>query len=165
MLARPAGYVGATIAALWAARQVSRLYSLTEPFGPEFLNVARNLGIFILLSVRSAPGGAFQDVVRQVCATLSFGARSRSPQHLSSRRCAGCRSAADRARLPLPGHLFARLFVARASVAGIGTLEGGIQPDWPFPRAFEMRTKSSRTLPGLASDLKGCKNRGNTLSV
>ncbi|MGR9193774.1 hypothetical protein [Rhizobium leguminosarum] len=48
MLARPAGYVGATIAALWAARQVSRLYSLTEPFGPEFLNVARNLGIFIL---------------------------------------------------------------------------------------------------------------------
>ncbi|MGR9166965.1 hypothetical protein [Rhizobium leguminosarum] len=48
MLARPAGYVGATIAALWAARQVSRLYSLTEPLGPEFLNVARNLGIFIL---------------------------------------------------------------------------------------------------------------------
>lgn len=48
MLAIPAGYAGAAIAALCAAHQMGRIYSSAEPFGPELMNVARNLGIFIL---------------------------------------------------------------------------------------------------------------------
>ncbi|MGO7170080.1 hypothetical protein AB9F47_23845 [Rhizobium leguminosarum] len=60
MLARPAGYAGAAIAALWAARQVGRLYSSTEPFGPELMNVATNLGIFILPALVLLLAGPFR---------------------------------------------------------------------------------------------------------
>ncbi|ACS59328.1 hypothetical protein Rleg_5115 (plasmid) [Rhizobium leguminosarum bv. trifolii WSM1325] len=60
MLARPAGYAGAAIAALWAACQIGRLYSSTEPFGPELMNVARNLGIFILPALVLLLAGPFR---------------------------------------------------------------------------------------------------------
>ncbi|TAV84997.1 hypothetical protein [Rhizobium leguminosarum] len=60
MLARPAGYAGAAIAALWAVRQMGRLYSSTEPFGPELMNVARNLGIFILPALVLLLAGPFR---------------------------------------------------------------------------------------------------------
>ena len=60
MLARPAGYAGAAIAALWSASQVSRNYSLMEPFGAELVNVVRNFGIFILPALVLLLAGPFR---------------------------------------------------------------------------------------------------------
>lgn len=60
MLARPAGYAGAAIAVLWSASQVSRNYSLIEASGAELVNVARNLGIFILPALVLLLAGPFR---------------------------------------------------------------------------------------------------------
>ncbi|MGZ2460202.1 MULTISPECIES: hypothetical protein [Rhizobium] len=60
MLARAAGYAGAAIAALWAARQLDRIYSFPEPLDAELMNVARNFGIFILPALVLLLAGPFR---------------------------------------------------------------------------------------------------------